>query len=333
MESVLVKRHHPSGAQGWGEGCPRAYVTGETLQSVQEFFHRHVKEWEAIENVTELKDWMRNNQEVVDANPAGWCAVELATLDGLAKQQSQSVEGLLGYPELAGPFQYSAVLGTDNLESFHKQVQQFSALGFTDYKVKVSGRVEEDREKIQSLKNLSIPNLRIRLDANNHWTDPQEVVEYLRGLSYPFFGIEEPLAVNAYQGCRHIYQQLGIPIILDESFLRLTQFRDIQGEPDAWIINLRISKMGGILRSLEIREEANQCGIPLIIGAQVGETSILTRAALTVAARCGKELLAQEGAFGTYLLEHDIVQHPLMFGKKGRLSVDTLNPRAGLGLS
>jgi len=41
--------------------------------------------------------------------------------------------------------------------------------------------------------------------------------------------------------------------------------------------------MGGILRSLAIAEQAKQIGIPIIIGAQVGETSILTRAALTLA--------------------------------------------------
>jgi len=91
--------------------------------------------------------------------------------------------------------------------------------------------------------------------------------------------------------------------------------------------------MGGILRSLAIAEEAKARGIPIIIGAQVGETSILTRAALTVANQYRDILLAQEGAFGTYLLEHDITDASLMFGKGGRLDPQPLSRQAGLGLT
>ena len=82
--------------------------------------------------------------------------------------------------------------------------------------------------------------------------------------------------------------------------------------------------MGGILRSLSIAEKAKQAGIPVIIGAQVGETSILTRAALTIANVYRDNLLAQEGAFGTRLLERDLIEPPLMFGKGGILRAERI---------
>ena len=85
--------------------------------------------------------------------------------------------------------------------------------------------------------------------------------------------------------------------------------------------------------SLAIAEEAKARGIPIIIGAQVGETSILTRAALTVANQYRDILLTQEGAFGTYLLEHDITSTPLMFGKGGRLDTKPISGQPGLGLT
>jgi L-alanine-DL-glutamate epimerase-like enolase superfamily enzyme len=91
----------------------------------------------------------------------------------------------------------------------------------------------------------------------------------------------------------------------------MEQFKYLQADPQSWIINIRISKMGGILRSLAIAEEARAMGFPIIIGAQVGETSILTRAALTLANHYRDILLAQEGAFGTYLLERDIADSTL----------------------
>ena len=46
--------------------------------------------------------------------------------------------------------------------------------------------------------------------------------------------------------------------------------RGSDGEPAApWIINLRVSKMGGLLRSLRAVEIARRCGFPIVVGAQV----------------------------------------------------------------
>jgi L-alanine-DL-glutamate epimerase-like enolase superfamily enzyme len=78
-----------------------------------------------------------------------------------------------------------------------------------------------------------------------------------------------------------------------------------------------VSKMGGLIRAIELIDEARARGIGVIVGAQVGETSLLTRAALTAARAAGDLLVAQEGAFGTFLLERDVCDPPLMFGAGG----------------
>ncbi len=72
----------------------------------------------------------------------------------------------------------------------------------------------------------------------------------------------------------------------------------------------------------------------MIVGAHVGETGILTRAALTLAQGAGDALIAQEGAFGTHLLSRDLCEPPLMFGDGDVLTVeDALDPAAlGFGL-
>ena len=276
---------------------------------------------------------MTTNREGIDENPASWCAVELALLDCWGQGVKQSVEAFLNLQELSGPFQYSAVLGSENIASFQKQAQQFAALDFWDFKVKVSGSIEDDGQKIEFLKNLPIKHLRIRLDANNFWNTSTEVVTYLKSLDYPFFGIEEPVQVGNYEACRQIYLQTGFPIILDESFLRQEQLNLLLTDPKNWMINIRVSKMGGILRSIAIAKEAKARNVPIIIGAQVGETSLLTRAALTVANEYRDILKAQEGAFGTYLLQHDITETPLMFSKGGILNPQPFSTQPGFGLS
>ena len=91
--------------------------------------------------------------------------------------------------------------------------------------------------------------------------------------------------------------------------------------------------MGGLIRSKAIAAEAKKRNISLIVGAQVGETSVLTRAGLTIASAYSSHVRAQEGAFGTWLLKADVAQPPLMMETDGHLhwrTPPTLNN--GLGL-
>ncbi|MCA9472669.1 MAG: hypothetical protein MRJ96_00890 [Nitrospirales bacterium] len=331
-ESVLVMAASETGNIGIGEGCPRQYVTGEMFQTCEQFFNEYQAVWATFQNLEDINSWLETHTTEIDLNPAIWCAVELALLDLLGKESQKSIETVVGVPELQGNYQYSAVLGTDSLAAYQKQLQQFVALGFTDFKIKVTGTIADDVKKVEMLNNAHVTNVRIRLDANNLWKTSCEAIDYLHQFDCPFLGIEEPVQAGDYAGCKQIYESLGVPIILDESFLRLDQFRHLEDAPKAWIINIRISKMGGILRSLAIAEQAKRCGIPIIIGAQVGETSILSRVALTVANTFRENLLAQEGGFGTYLLEYDITDRPLMFGKNGILAVSSVENGHGHGV-
>lgn len=325
-EAVLVTAKTIEGAQGLGEGCPRSYVTSETLATVQEFFAAHHNKFLKIGSLEALRVWIDSNVAEIDKNPAAFCAVELALLDVLAKEAGQSVEALLALPELTGEFQYTGVLGIKNPEHFRAQLQQYLDLGFRDFKVKVFGESAIDQTNTETLKACGHDDIRVRLDANNLWSSPSEVIEYIRDLNFPIFAVEEPLGSFDYDGCRAVFEQLETAVILDESFTREEMFQHIQGSPAPWIVNLRISKMGGLIRSLAVAARARNLNIPIIIGAQVGETSILTRAALTIANAYRDNLIAQEGAYGTHLLENDVIDPPIMFGQRGILNASLASP-------
>ena len=57
----------------------------------------------------------------------------------------------------------------------------------------------------------------------------------------------------------------------------------------------------------------------MIVGAQVGETSILARAALVAARAAGSALVGFEAAYGLRLLERDATTASLGFGFGGRV--------------
>jgi L-Ala-D/L-Glu epimerase len=316
--SVWVEARSAAGQLGFGESCPRPYVTGETVENTLAFIASHEAELRReIVDLDTLTRWMRAHASEIDRHPAAWCAIELAVLDLLARDRDVSVETLLGLPVPRGPFRYTAVVGDAAPEVCAAAIARYRRAGFTDFKIKLSGDARRDLAKLADLRPGA--GLRVRVDANNLWSDADEAIAFLRALDYPFLAIEEPIAANLYDGLRRVAEALDTRIVLDESLLRAEQLAALPGPPGRWIANVRVSKTGGLLRSIEVVRAARAAGVAVIVGAQVGETSLLTRVALTVAQAAGTDLLAQEGAFGTHLLQRDVCDPPVMFGPGGVL--------------
>jgi L-alanine-DL-glutamate epimerase-like enolase superfamily enzyme len=335
-ETVWIEAIATDGSIGSGESCPRSYVTGETLATARAFVSRHEAALRTeISGVDALRSWVAAHRDDIDANPAAWCAVELALLDLLGKRQGAPLEALVSTPSLAGrTFQYTAVLGDAAADAFHATADRYRRAGFSDFKVKLSGDRGRDRSKMAIFDRWPRSSTRVRADANNLWATADEAIAGWRGLGYPFFALEEPIGRNRYAELSRIADALGCAIVLDESLLRCAQLSLLPGPASQWLVNVRVSKMGGLIRSLQVVEAARARGIGVIVGAQVGETSLLTRAALTVAGAAGAALVAQEGAFGTHLLERDPCDPPLMFGAGGVLDVAShpMLARPGLGV-
>jgi L-alanine-DL-glutamate epimerase-like enolase superfamily enzyme len=333
--AVLVRVRTANDVIGWGEGCPREYVTGETVAGAREFITRHreavIRE---IDNLASLRAWVESHSGEIDANPAAWCALELALLDALARTGDRPLEALLGLPRVEAGFTYTAVIGSCGAEQFGTTLQMYRELGLDDFKIKLSGEMERDRANIERLRAKAISPDRVRADANNLWEGSEQAAAYLEQLDYPFYALEEPLGAGQMEELAALGSMLSVRIILDESLLRVQQIPELAADPGRWIVNLRVSKMGGLLRSLNLAEQCRVYGIPVIVGAQVGETSVLTRAAVTVINAAGDIVVGAEGAFGTYLLESDPFEPSLMFGKGGRLDPNRLPAdQPGLGMS
>jgi len=309
---------------GHGEGCPRLYVTSEDLQTAASFFAGHRQSVvEEIHALADLRRWTQEQRGLLDDNPAAWCAVELSLLDLLAREEGRTVESLLGSRKLQGEYRYTAVVGSGDLERLRGTVRTYRDLGCTDFKIKLTGDAGRDRDALQELQpDATAGDLRVRADFNNAFQGESQAAAYLDDLNAPLFALEEPLAANQHAALGRLAERTGIPIVLDESLIRAEQLDALADPPESWIINLRISKMGGILRSLELLEKARSRDIRVIVGAQVGETSLLTRAALTVAEQAKDILVAQEGAFGRHLLRDDVCEPSLQFGAGGMLQAD-----------
>jgi L-Ala-D/L-Glu epimerase / N-acetyl-D-glutamate racemase len=335
-ETVWIDAVASDGTVGSGESCPRPYVTGETTATARAFALRHEASLRrAVKSIETLHAWMADHEEDIDANPAAWCALELALVDLIGRHAGVTVETLLSVPPLANAvFRYTAVLGDAPASAFHAMAERYRQVGFRDFKVKLSDSVERDREKLAVFDRWN-ESIRLRADANNLWPGADEAIDALRRLDYPFFAIEEPIGKDRHDELPRIARAFNCAVILDESFSRRQQMSLLCDPAAQWLVNIRVSKMGGLIRSLQVLEAARARGIGVIVGAQVGETSLLTRAALTVACAANNTLIAQEGAFGTLLLERDVCDPPLMFGAGGVLDASAypMLAKPGLGIT
>jgi L-alanine-DL-glutamate epimerase-like enolase superfamily enzyme len=324
---VQAKRNRDS---GYGEGCPRIYVTGDDLDAsltwIKENFSTGLVNFETLED---LKKWAKENEKEIDSYPSAWCAIEMAMLDLLARESDCTVEKMLGLDDGKLCSRYTAVLGNDKKKEYTTLADQYLILGISDFKIKLCGNLRRDIEKIDILEELSVQHhakpIRIRLDANNLWKDRcGEAVEYTMMLGIGrVFAMEEPVRAKNAEDIGKFSVATGLPVILDESLCTLEDlslYRNIAGN---FIANIKISKVGGLIRALKMIEELKKMHWPIIIGCHVGETSLLTRAALVVSGSAGDSLIAHEGAFGDYLVEREPASPMLKFGREGLLDLNS----------
>ena len=331
-QNVIVELQDESGLCGYGEGCPREYVTGETQTSAKAFLAKQGPEaLTALDSLTDLRRWIEEHEALIDANPAAFCAFELAALDLLGKRVGMPLEQLLDLPPLSRPIAYTAVMGDSSPAKARAMSLAYRIWGFSDFKIKVSGNVARDRARFGTLPK----NARVRVDANNLWHSAEECIKHLQQLNHDVWAIEEPVQAEDTASLRKIAEALGVRIILDESMTRRSQIAPYKADKENWIANIRVSKCGGILRSIRLGQEVQAAGIGITLGAQVGETSLLTRAAMTVGQCLSPPALAREGAYGRFLLKRDLTEPSLRFQLGGNLAPSRFNltARAGLGLN
>ena len=321
--SIIVRATLDNGVCGWGEGVPRAYVTGETVESCLAALRTRIvpvlSEVELSSAPMIRSAILALHDEAATAGDlAALCAVELALLDALARSQRKTMYELVGCVRRARTVVYSMVVG-----SSLRHARKFSLLsrliGINEIKIKVGSSLEEDEQRALAVKRAH-PRARLRIDANCAWTLDQarRTLDVLRPLG--IVACEQPLAKGDIEGhARLVAENPDILICADESLCSFADARVLAAERAFSCFNLRLSKNGGLFNSFRIHALARKAGIACQLGAQVGETSILSMAGRLFAGMTG-DLRFHEGSFGTRLIQSDVVRRPTAFGLGGRAS-------------
>ena len=320
-DSVIVQVTSDSGAEGFGEGAPRPYVTGETVELMLSHLAHDL--WPAIAG-RELPD-IEGDLGVVDrfiperpvegliADNASRAALELAVLDCALRVQGRGVGSVLAPKRQS--VRYSGVVTGGSVEQATQLGRQMKLIGFDAVKIKVGQ--EDDVDRVGAVRHVLGPDVSLRLDANGAW-NTHEAADALDALApYDIACVEQPIPRGDPAELRRFREASPIPIMVDESLTTLADAEALIAQDAADYFNVRISKCGGLARSLEIAERARAAGVAVQVGSQVGETAILSAAGRHLAATL-EEVAFTEGSYGTLLLSEDVSADPVRFGHGGQ---------------
>lgn len=331
-QNIYVKVILADGTVGYGEGVPRGYVTGETaadaLNAVSQRYGPALLCCQlrgpgdvhaALETAAAAlpASWVR-------PPGAGWCAFELAVLDAAGHLFNLPVSHWLG-PVRAPVLTYDAVVPFSSAAATVPLAGLIRSLRITQVKVKVGRDLASDVSRVRMLRSLLGSEVDLRVDANGAWTDEQALsaIEALR--RYRISAVEQPVAADDIHGLQRLTAACPETIIVDESLRTVGEAQMLVDAKACDAFNIRVSKCGGLRASMCIAEIAADAGLTVVVGAQVGESGLLSAAGRHLAACLAPRYL--EGSAGRLLLREDVTRERVLPGRAGRA-----RPHAGAGL-
>ncbi|HQR06340.1 MAG TPA: dipeptide epimerase [Gemmatales bacterium] len=329
--NLVVEYHLDNGIVGYGEGVPRDYVTGETVESGLAVL-RHsqltgLKESPATfaEAVARIEQLPLKNPSIDDprgiATNAVRCALELGYLDAYCqhfKEPLSAVTKLIA-PEIYEPkdrIQYSIAITSATGGKLVGQALTYRLFGFHQCKVKVGIEGQDDVARLRNIRKWMGPGMHLRLDANEAWK-VEEVAEHWKALSPFTIGwVEQPVLHEAIGELAKVRKNLEMKVMLDESLCGMQDAERCAGEGWGDLFNLRLSKCGGFIRTLKLASFAAKHGLGTQLGCQVGESAILSAAGRQFACSV-KGLQALEGSFDRWLVKESLGNKDITFGMGG----------------
>ena len=317
-DNIVLRVTTADGITGFGEGVPRAFVTGEVLSDSLSFL-REVLGPAILAGVGHspqallkiLEDLYQHAQ--AQRHPAAFCALETALLDAAGRTWNMPVAELIG-PKLRTSLEYSAVIPLMPPEQMRHLLILVKMNHLRFVKLKVG--TDSDLETLRLAREELGYDVDIRVDANSAWT-PSEAIARLQEMQpYRISAVEQPVAKADFAGLKQVSEAVQIPVIADESLCNEDDARRLIDLKACQVFNIRLSKCGGPGAATRIRQMAEAAGILCQLGCHVGETSILSAAGRHFALT-GPQLSYLEGSFSPYLLVRDVVSQPVVFNGGG----------------
>jgi len=315
---------------GYGEGAPRSYVTGESLESIPESMKRLLGNgsfpW-SLQEVSQIWSFVDRLPDKREHN-AALCGLELAMLDAMGKTECRSIMDYLPKEFMSETVFYGAVLPLGNTKRIEEMSRFIKKLRINRVKVKMGRDLQENKSIIETVCSVLDKDCHLKVDVNGAW-DRETALKHLPLIAdYHIEVVEQPMAPGDPE-IAEVSSRLkacDAKTMADESACSFHEVKTLIAEGHYNMVSVRLSKCGGFRRSLRIIDFLRREGIPFQVACQLGESGILSAAGRILSLLC-RDALYHDGSYDDFLLRENVTKQNVSFGPGGQAG-----PLGGVGL-
>jgi len=323
FDSTVVELLTDDGQAGYGEVCPLgpfylpAFGAGARAGIGELSATLIGQDPTAIGPINQLMD------QALLGHPYVKSAIDMACWDLLGKSCGKSVCALMGgkYGDSVALYRAISQRPADEMAD---SVAAHRADGYTKFQLKVGGAPQDDIERIHAAAEVLTDGEVLVADANTGWRvdDAMRVVNAVRDRDVY---IEQPC--RSYEHCLTIRRRTSLPFILDENITGIDAL--LRGHADGAmdVVNLKISKVGGLTKARLIRDLCVSLNIPMTIEDSWGG-DIITAAIAHLAHSTPESLRFSATDFNSYVTVQNATGAPQRVGGHMAASDDS-----GLGIA
>jgi len=296
FDSTIVGVETDSGLIGYGEVCPLgpfylpAYAEG--VRGGLRELGPHVLGLDPCE----LAKLNHRMDAALKGHPYVKSGIDIACWDILGQATGLPVCVLMG-GRLGESVRLYRAISQEDPDLMAKKVADYRSQGYTRFQLKVGGDPDTDIERIHAVRAMLQPSDRLVADANTGWLQ-HEAMRVVRGVRDVDVYIEQP-CLN-YEECLAVRRHTDHPFVLDENIDSLEMLLRAKSDLAMDVVNLKISKLGGLTKTRQIRDLCVSMGIAMTLEDSWGG-DITTAAIAHLAHSTPEELRFTSTDFNSYV--------------------------------
>ena len=296
FDSTIVQVDTDAGITGYGEVCPLgpfylpAYADG-VRAGLKELGPHLIGE-----DPRQLMKLNRTMDAALKGHPYVKSGIDIACWDILGQSCGMPACELLGGRYGKDVVLYRAI-SQESPEQMAAKVAGYRAEGYRRFQLKVGGDPDVDIERIRAVSAKLQSGDRLVADANTGWVQ-HEAVRVVKSVRDVDVYIEQPCLT--YEECLAVRRQCGHPFVLDENIDDLNILLRAHGDRAMDVVNLKISKLGGLTKTRQARDLCVSMGIGMTIEDSWGG-DIATAAIAALAHSTPTEFLFTTTDFNSYV--------------------------------
>jgi L-alanine-DL-glutamate epimerase-like enolase superfamily enzyme len=323
FDSTIVGVETDCGLVGYGEVCPLgpfylpAYAEG--VRAGLRELGPHLIGFDP----RELQKLNHRMDAAMKGHPYVKSGIDIACWDILGQTAQMPVCALLGGRFGESVRLYRAI-SQQAPEEMAKNVQHYREQGYTRFQLKVGGDPDTDIERIRAVRAMLLPSDRLVADANTGWTQ-HEAIRVVRAVHDLDVYIEQPC--TTYEECLAVRRNTNHPFVLDENIDSLDMLLRAKADLAMDVVNLKISKLGGLTKTKQARDLCVSMGIAMTLEDSWGG-DITTAAIAHLAHSTPEEFRFTSTDFNSYVTVSTATGAP-----ERRAGYMAASDKPGLGIS